>query len=197
MVFTAAENPKAYEVARKQLADSNVNDRLLDCSDAHAFSTSQNKDRIGNCFTWIKANPTFQGLRHAVAEFEQRVFVGDTPPKRLLVTSNRTKYASAVTIRKKTGSALQEKWFDVHVPLNHDLVAIIGNKGSGKSALADVAALVGNTRNFGSFSFLNEKRFRNQRTKLASQFVGRCAGRTGRIPPNLSMRTPNRQASSG
>ena len=66
-----------------------------------------------------------------MAEFNQRVFVGDTPPKQLLVASNRTKYASAITIKKKMGAILKETWFDVHVPLNHDLVAIIGNKGAG------------------------------------------------------------------
>jgi hypothetical protein len=37
-------------------------------------------------------------------------------------------------------------WFDVELPLNHDLVAIIGKKNSGKSALADVVALVGDKR---------------------------------------------------
>lgn len=172
LVFCASENPAAYAAAKRRLTESNVLDRLLDCSDAHALSNSQEKDRIGHCFTWIKADPTFQGLRHAVAEFHQRVFVGDTPPKQLLVASNRTKYASAITIKKKVGAILNETWFDVHVPLNHDLVAIIGNKGSGKSALADITALVGDTRNYGSFSFLNEKRFRDPRSKLASHFSG-------------------------
>jgi ABC-type thiamine transport system ATPase subunit len=32
------------------------------------------------------------------------------------------------------------------LPLNADMVAIIGNKGSGKSALADILALAGNNR---------------------------------------------------
>ena len=172
LVFCASENPAAYAAAKKRLTESNVLAKLLDCSDAHALSNSQEKDRIGHCFTWIKADPTFQGLRHAVAEFHQRVFVGDTPPKQLLVASNRTKYASAITIKKKVGTTLKETWFDVHVPLNHDLVAIIGNKGSGKSALADITALVGDTRNYTSFSFLNEKRFRDPRSNLASHFSG-------------------------
>lgn len=107
-----------------------------------------------------------------MTEFDQRVFVGDTPPKQLLVTGNRTKYASAITIRKKPGSKLPDTWFDVEVPLNHDLVAIIGNKGSGKSALADVVALIGDTKNHECFSFLNDERFRDPRNKLAAEFVG-------------------------
>lgn len=172
LVFTASENPETYASARKKLSQSNVKNTLLDCSDAHALSSSQHKDRIGNCFTWIKADPTFEGLRQAVTEFDQRVFVGDTPHKSLLVAGNRTKYASSIKIKKKLGSTLSDTWFDVEVPLNHDLVAIIGNKGSGKSALADVAALMGDTKNYGSFSFLNDKRFRDPKSKLAAHFSG-------------------------
>jgi hypothetical protein len=181
IVFTAAANPQAYETAKKHL--TGVNDKLFDCSDAHAFSTSGEKDRIGNCFTWVKSDPTFCGLQHAVAEFDQRVFVGDTPPKRLIVQANRTKYASAITVQKKPGSALTDQWFNVNIPLNHDLVAIIGNKGSGKSALADIAALAGNTRNFGSFSFLNANRFRNPRAKLAGHFIGTLRWEDGSDSP--------------
>lgn len=172
IVFTASENPETYDKAKRKLTESNVLDRLLDCSDAHDYSSSIDKDRIGNCFTWIKADPTFRGLQQAVAEFDQRVFVGDTPPKHLLVQSNRTKYASSITIKRKIGSTFPDPWFDVKIPLSHDLVAIIGNKGSGKSALADVVSLVGDTQNFKSFSFLNERRFRDPRNNISSHFVG-------------------------
>ncbi|WP_296449130.1 TrlF family AAA-like ATPase [Rhodoferax sp. UBA5149] len=172
LVFTASANPAAYDNAKRRLSEARVLDKLLDCSDAHALSNSENKDRVGNCFTWIKADPTFQGLVQAVTEFDQRVFVGDTPEKRLLVAGNRRKYVSSISIKKKSGSPMSDTWFDVDIPLNQDLVAIIGNKGSGKSALADVIALVGDTKNYESFSFLNEKRFRNPRNKLAMQFSG-------------------------
>lgn len=172
LVFTAAANPADYATARKSLTESNVLDKLLDCSDAHALSNSPNKDRIGNCFTWIKADPTFKGLVQAITEFEDRVFIGDTPPKRLLVDANRTKYASKIRISRRAGSTLADPWFSVDMPLSHDLVAIIGNKGSGKSAMADIAALAGDTKNFKSFSFLKDTRFRNPRNKLAQHFLG-------------------------
>jgi ABC-type lipoprotein export system ATPase subunit len=172
LVFTASTNPAEYAAARKSLTDSNVQDTLLDCSDAHALSSSPDKDRIGNCFTWIKADATFSGLLQALTEFEDRVFIGDTPPKRLLVEGNRTKYVSKIRINRKPGSTLAEPWFNVDMPLSHDLVAIIGNKGSGKSAMADIAALAGDTKNFKSFSFLKDTRFRNPRNKLAQHFLG-------------------------
>ncbi len=172
LVFTASANPAAYHSGRKKLTESNVRNTLLDCSDAHALSSSADKDRVGNCFTWIKADATFDGLLQALTEFEDRVFIGDTPPKRLLVESNRTKYVSKIRVSRKSGSTLPDTWFDVDLPLNHDLVAIIGNKGSGKSAMADIAALAGDTKNFRSFSFLNDRRFRNPRNRLAPQFIG-------------------------
>lgn len=172
LVFTASTNPAEYAAARKSLTESNVKGTLLDCSDAHALSSSPNKDRIGNCFTWIKADATFAGLLQALTEFEDRVFIGDAPPKRLLVEGNRTKYVSRIRINRKLGSTLADTWFDVDLPLSHDLVAIIGNKGSGKSAMADIAGLAGDTKNFKSFSFLNDRRFRNPRNRLAPHFVG-------------------------
>lgn len=172
LVFTAAANPSEYHAARKKLSESNVKATLLDCSDAHAPRASEDKDRVGNCFTWIKADATFDGLVQAITEFEDRVFIGDTPPKRLLVDANRTKYASKIRIRRKAGSTLADPWFSVDMPLSHDLVAIIGNKGSGKSAMADIAALAGDTKNFKSFSFLKDTRFRNPRSKLAQHFLG-------------------------
>lgn len=172
VVFTAAANPAEYHAARKKLSESNVKATLLDCSDAHAPRASEAKDRVGNCYTWIKADATFAGLVQAITEFEDRVFIGDTPPKRLLVEANRTKYASNIRINRKADSTLADTWFNVDIPLNHDLVAIIGNKGSGKSAMADIAALAGDTKNFRSFSFLKDTRFRNPRSKLAQHFLG-------------------------
>lgn len=171
IVFTAAENPERYAVARRRLIDAGVNAALLDCSDAHDLSSSAHKDRIGNCFTWIKADATFAGLVHALHEFGDRVYVGDVPPKRQLVERNRTKYASSIRIGKKPGSALTAPWFNVELPLSSDLVAIIGNKGGGKSALSDVVALAGDTKNHAGFSFLNGKRFRSPKGRLAQHFV--------------------------
>ena len=43
---------------------------------------------------------------------------------------------------------MPEKWFDsIRIQLNPGLVAIIGNKGSGKSALTDIIALCADSTN--------------------------------------------------
>lgn len=179
LVFTAAANPEAYVRARNALRGANVNAKLLDCSDAHSLSSAKVKDRIGNCFTWIKADSTFQGLLHAVQEFDDRVFVGDVPPKRQIVEQNKTKFINSVRVVKKADSTLAETWFNANIPLNPDLVAIIGNKGSGKSALSDIIALAGNTKHHGGFSFLKDSRFRGAKTKYASHFMGTLSWHDG------------------
>lgn len=181
LVFTAAANPDAYAKARGSLMAALVNDRLLDCSDAHWPSSSNQKDRIGNCFTWIKADSTFQGLLQAIQEFEDRVHVGDMPPKRKKVEQNKTKFIRSIKVAKKQGSTLPEPWFDSEIPLNPDLVAIIGNKGSGKSALSDIVALIGNTRHHLKFSFLKSTRFRSPKRKFAGHFVGELSWLDGSV----------------
>jgi uncharacterized protein YdcH (DUF465 family) len=163
IVFTAAESTDAYLKAKNQLASQKVNDLLLDCSDAHFFSNTIDKDRIGNCFSWIKADPTFEGLRQILNEPEGRVFVGDKPEVLGRIAKNRTKYIKGLKIKAHEGyDNRYGKWFEnINIPFNSELVAIIGNKGSGKSALADIIALCSNYQNHEDFSFLKPKKFRD------------------------------------
>lgn len=179
ILFTAAETVAAFRSARNALVQANVNSRLLDCSDAHDLSGAATKDRIGNCFTWIKADTTFAGLQHAIKEYRKRVFVGDTPDKITKVQTNPTKYIRSIQITKVSGSRLAEPWFDCSLPLNKDLVAIIGNKGSGKSALSDTLGLLGDTKQSSHFSFLNDQKFRDPRDNKASHFEATLTWESG------------------
>ena len=52
---------------------------------------------------------------------------------------------SAISFERTAHAKESEIWFAGEVPVNDGLVAVIGNKGSGKSALADIFALVGDT----------------------------------------------------
>lgn len=149
-------------------------------SDAHCFvgvEGDNNRRGYGDFpsgrKTWIKADPTWEGLLQAIKEPEKRCFIGDSPPKREKVKSDRTFYIDKVALKKVDGSPLTDVWFDgVELPLNPDLVAVIGNKGSGKSALADVIALLGNSKDPHHFSFLRIDRFRGKSGEPARQFNG-------------------------
>jgi ABC-type lipoprotein export system ATPase subunit len=125
-------------------------------SDAHTVS------EIGRRFSWIKCDPTFEGLRQAIREPESRIFIGDLPPLLQRVKLKPTKYFRGLSIRPVPGySGEVGKWFDdVEIEFNPELVAIIGNKGSGKSAIADILGLCTNSKRESYFTFLKPKRFR-------------------------------------
>ncbi len=113
--------------------------------------------------TWLKAQPTFHGLKQVCHEPSLRCFIGKQPPKLAHVVQNPTKYIRSIALAKI--GDLEEQWFDgEHIELNPGLIAIIGNKGSGKSALADIIALAGNTH-CKDMEFLNDNRFRHSGAK--------------------------------
>lgn len=112
-------------------------------SDAHSIATICVPE--DEKFCWIKADPTFEGLKQLVYEPSSRVYVGLTPP----VYHDEARVIRSVTLSHADG------WFDeVEIPLNAGLVSIIGQKGSGKSALAELIAYAAgswNTTESGSF----------------------------------------------
>lgn len=179
-VFTASASVEAFRNAKAKLIAQSVNSLLLDCSDAHSFTDSKDKDRLGNCFTWIKADPTFKGLRQVINEPQERCFVGEMPPKLILVAMNKTKFISAIQINRKSQAAIKEIWFDkIDLPINPDLVAIIGNKGKGKSALTDIIGLLGNTMQSSDFTFLSSTNFRQVKDNKARHFQGTLTWTSG------------------
>ena len=140
-------------------------------SDAHRF-TDYGKYPSGKA-TWIKADPTFLGLKQAIKEPAKRSYIGERPAKLREVEGNKTFFIDYVEVCKIAGSTISGEWLTgCKVLLSSDLVAIIGNKGSGKSALADVIALLGNSRQKAHFSFLKKDRFRGKSGEPAKHFVG-------------------------
>lgn len=171
-VLTAGRSEGDFLRARSKLSENTVQSRLLHSSDAHDFSSSANPNRIGQSMTWIKAVPSFDGLLLARHEYEQRVFVGAEPNELRSVRESPTKYVAKVAFSRSAGSGAP--WFDgSEVVLNAGLVAVIGNKGSGKSALTDAIALVADTDVEEHLSFLSGVRFRQPRTGRADDF--RCS----------------------
>jgi ABC-type lipoprotein export system ATPase subunit/uncharacterized protein YoxC len=137
-------------------------------SDAHNLGSLFEPDE--RRYTWIKADPTFAGLMRILKEPDTRVFIGIEPPTLERQRSNPTKYFNQISIRKKVESTSHEHWFDINIPINTGLVAIIGNKGSGKSALSDTIGLLGNSAREDHFSFLNLSKFRRPKDNKAKEF---------------------------
>ena len=132
-----------------------------------------------NRITWIKADPTFEGLRQVVNEPRERSFIGIIPPKLDHVQKNKTKYISSIAIERKPGATLQEVCFDNTIPLNPDLVAIVGNKGKGKSALTDTIGLLCNTKQHEHLTFLSDSNFRQPRGNKAKHFSATLTWESG------------------
>ena len=162
-------------------------------SDAHDYDHLFEPDEAR--YLWVKADPTFEGLRQLLHEPADRVFIGKIPPDLETKSTRLTRIIDSVDITRAPFATTPETWFDSHLPLNPSLVAVIGNKGSGKSALADVVALLGNTRRARSFAFLREERFRDPRQNKAKQFQASLSWADGTSSGPQSLATdPPREA---
>ena len=112
---------------------------LIICSDNHNPNDYIKNHR--DIWLWIKADTTFEGLKQILQEPEGRVYVGSEPPILSNISNNKTKYIDTLSIKPVSGYAGNfGKWFDNEIKFNKELVAIVGNKGNGKSAIADIIA---------------------------------------------------------
>lgn len=155
---------------------------VLSGCDAHSLSdldeklgqiVSDTTDGIVHAPTWIKADLSFEGLKQIVFEPDNRVFIGTEPDIERRVRESGTRYIESLHINCIDGYQEDQHgaWFcDEKIVLGKELVAIVGNKGSGKSALTDIIGLLGNSHNQTSkgtsgakaeelFSFLNKDKF--------------------------------------
>lgn len=149
---------------------------LVLCSDNHKATEYSTKAPL-----WFRADPTFRGLLMVLREPRDRVYIGDRPPELVRVEQNRTKYIKSISFQRHSSAPITEHWFGGKVEFNSGLVAIVGNKGSGKSALSDMIGLLGATKNGDAFSFLNKERFRHPSSMLAGHFDATIEWESGDI----------------
>ena len=143
IVFTASKSVVDFEKAKLQLTNQGVNDLLLDCSDAHYLSTETDKDRIGNCFTWIKADPTFEGLKQILYEPNYRVKISEEKPREPIrkIESIKFNFPSNTFIKRNNSNDKQEFCLN---QLRNDIffspyfTCLIGGRGTGKSTIINL-----------------------------------------------------------
>ena len=131
-----------------------LNERQIPCikgSDAHKINypfgklMDQDSQPIDK-YCWIKADPTFNGLKQIIYEPKDRIFIGKENPGlfgHAVVDSFNSSNENENFFLKKIGN----------IYFNPGLNCVIGSRGSGKSTLLDAVAL-----SLGDASVLDEKR---------------------------------------
>ena len=148
-------------------------------SDAHSFDDLDrlSGDEQGYEATWIKADLTFRGLRQTLFEPRGRVHIGERPTVLERLDRDATRFITELHVDQVSGySEANGSWFkNVAISLNPELTVIIGNKGSGKSAIADILGLLGESRQYNHFSFLTDdpKNRKFRRKGFAENFEAR------------------------
>jgi len=102
-------------------------------SDAHCFRKLCVPDL--DRFCWIKANPTFEGLKQIIYEPADRIRITSESPEHTknIYTLDSVNMGEAVINDELS-------FEECDLKLNHNLVTVIGGKGSGKTALLDLIA---------------------------------------------------------
>jgi len=134
IIFSSNANQREYWLGRRTHTPEQIRatyDGLKPClhgSDAHSVAKTGSPE--GNRYTWLKGALTFDTLRQAAIDPVGRAFVGEDPPP----MAAPSEVISSVTIQNAPWAKTST------VALNPGLVAIIGARGSGKTALADIIA---------------------------------------------------------
>lgn len=105
------------------------------CSDAHGLDSDPDNGRysIGENYTWVKAKPSFEGLRQTLYEPELRVQQTDDFIEMNFSKPRFTSIKLGGEIFQGQGIRFEQQ----SIPLNPNLVAIIGGRGTGKSLFMD------------------------------------------------------------
>lgn len=135
MIFASSVAQREFWLGRGKATEAELRSRysgLKPCmhgSDAHEVRTVGLPD--GERYSWIKGALEFDALRQACIDPAGRAFVGVDPP-------DSATLSQVIATVEVTGApwAMTPK-----LALNPGLVAIIGARGSGKTALADMIAL--------------------------------------------------------
>jgi len=152
-VFIASPTIANATTSKDRLIGAEVNSKILHCSDAHEFYESEYKSKVlGHCFTWIKADPTFEGLKQVIYEPEARLRISENKPQEPLHKLEKVKLDFRDDVRWDNDRFCFASFNDFIV-FSPNLTCIIGGRGSGKSTLLN---LIANKTGKGDTNFFNK-----------------------------------------
>ncbi|WP_439864702.1 TrlF family AAA-like ATPase [Pseudomonas antarctica] len=134
IIFSSNAAQREFWLGQRTVSIEELNARYDGCkpclhgSDAH--SQASVGQPVENRFSWIKGGLEFDALRQACIDPDGRAYIGDQPPS----SAMPSQVISHLNIGDASWAATPS------IPLNPGLVAIIGARGSGKTALADIIA---------------------------------------------------------
>jgi hypothetical protein len=99
------------------------------------YRSGHSTEVMGKASTWIKADPTFEGLRQILYEPDDRVAIQNDNP-----TPIKSSYSIDSIVFSESNISDELSIKKTELPLNHALVAVVGGKGAGKTALVDLMA---------------------------------------------------------
>jgi hypothetical protein len=134
IIFSSSPAQREFWTGQGVVTIEELRARYDGCKPCLHGSDSHDQGSVGqpvdNRFSWIKGALEFDTLRQACIDAEGRAFVGEQPPN----SAMPSQVISHVTIDDADWASTPA------IPLNPGLVAIIGARGSGKTALADMIA---------------------------------------------------------
>jgi Cdc6-like AAA superfamily ATPase len=134
VIFASSPAQREFWLGERAISADELQSRYSGCkpclhgSDAHDHASIGRP--VDDRFSWVKGALTFDSLRQACIDPKGRAYVGLEPPKAAMPSQ----VIAHVDIENASWVATNS------VPLNSGLVAIIGARGSGKTALADMIA---------------------------------------------------------
>lgn len=134
IIFSSSSAQREFWLGQRGVTIEELRSRYDGCKPCLHGSDSHDQASVGQPvekrFSWIKGALEFDTLRQVCIDPEGRAYVGERPPQ----SAMPSQVISHVRIDGADWATTPD------IPLNPGLVAIIGARGSGKTALADMIA---------------------------------------------------------
>lgn len=134
IVFSSSPAQREFWLGERGVSVADLRDRYDGCKPCLHGSDAHEQRTVGQPtdarYTWVKGALHFDALRQACIDPGGRAYVGEAPPR----TAMPSQVISEISVSAASWASTPR------VPLNPGLVAVVGARGSGKTALADMIA---------------------------------------------------------